>query len=242
MITMNKHKFNQANTKGDVNWFTPPQIVKALGSFDLDPCTHVDRPWDTAVAHLTIEDNGLLLPWAGRVWMNPPYTRDQIGLWFSKLAEHGNGCALVFNRSDTEWYQDYVFPHATSILYKRGRIHFHYLDGTRAKSNSGAPSVIIAYGENNADAIEDSGIKGHHQYLGSNLLVIGLAREYGKTWKVVVGEAIRDLGDQAKVQDIYEAVLELAPKKVRENKNHKAKIRQTLQRYFTRIGKGEYVN
>ena len=237
-----KHVFNQNHTKGDTTWFAPPEIVKALGFFDLDPCTHIDRPWDTAKTHLTIQDNGLLLPWEGRVWMNPPYTRDEIGLWFKKLVEHGDGCALVFNRSDTEWFQNYVLPSATSILYKRGRIHFHYLDGTRARFNSGAPSVIIAYGDQNADAIEDSGIKGHHQYLGPQLFIIGLSREYGKTWKVVVGEAIKELDGKASVSDIYDVVMDLAPKKVRANQNYKAKVRQTLQRYFTRIKKGEYIN
>jgi len=46
-------------------WLTPPHILDALGDFDLDPCAPVCRPWSTARNHYTIEDNGMLSPWAG---------------------------------------------------------------------------------------------------------------------------------------------------------------------------------
>lgn len=58
---------------GKDEWLTPPEIIKALGQFDLDPCAPVVRPWDTAERHYSIKDNGLMLPWSGRVWCNPPY-------------------------------------------------------------------------------------------------------------------------------------------------------------------------
>ncbi|MFB5758983.1 DNA N-6-adenine-methyltransferase [Paenibacillus medicaginis] len=54
-------------------WLTPPEIIKGLGEFDLDPCVPINRPWDTAKNHYTIEDNGLKKKWFGKVWMNPPY-------------------------------------------------------------------------------------------------------------------------------------------------------------------------
>ena len=50
-------------------WLTPPEILHALGEFDLDPCAPVVRPWEMATAHYTINDNGLLQPWRGRVWL-----------------------------------------------------------------------------------------------------------------------------------------------------------------------------
>ncbi len=229
-----------SNTDNKVDWFSPLPILEPLGPFDLDPCTHKDRPWDTAAKHYTIEDDGLLLPWEGRVWMNPPYGR-VLPTWMNRLALHGNGTALVYNRSDTPAFQDYVFPFATSILYIRGRVFFCDINGVPAKSSGGAPSVLIAYGENNADAIADSGIRGHHQYLKSNLLVIGISRE-PETWRLVVGDALKELDGKAKLDDIYETVLDLAPKRVRKNKHYKAKVRQILQMHFTRIDKGEYIN
>lgn len=46
-------------------WFTPPELIKSLGEFDLDPCSHTNRPWDTAKTHYAKEDNGLLQQWGG---------------------------------------------------------------------------------------------------------------------------------------------------------------------------------
>ena len=67
----------EGNTKtGKDEWLTPPPILQALGEFDLDPCSPINRPWDTANNHLTINDNGLSQTWGGistRVWCNPPY-------------------------------------------------------------------------------------------------------------------------------------------------------------------------
>ena len=74
-------------------WLTPPEIIKALGgpkSFDLDPCAPIKRPWDMAKEHYTIADNGLLKPWHGRVWFNPPYGGPAIvGPWMRRMVEHG---------------------------------------------------------------------------------------------------------------------------------------------------------
>jgi len=52
-----KTKINKTN-----EWLSPPEIVKVLGPFDLDPCSPVYRPWPTAREHYTIIDNGLLIP------------------------------------------------------------------------------------------------------------------------------------------------------------------------------------
>ena len=40
-------------------WLTSLDIVRDLGEFDLDPCSPINRPWDTARRHLTIQDDGL---------------------------------------------------------------------------------------------------------------------------------------------------------------------------------------
>lgn len=54
-----------ARMKND-EWLTPPEILRALGPFDLDPCAPVIRPWETAATHYTVEDDGLSKPWVGR--------------------------------------------------------------------------------------------------------------------------------------------------------------------------------
>ena len=127
-------------------WLTPPEIIAALGTFDLDPCAAPDpRPWDTANRHITLPTDGLAEQWAGRVWLNPPYSREAVK-WLRRLADHQNGTALVFARTETSWFVETVWEKATAILFLDGRIHFHYADGRRAPANAGAPSCLVAYG------------------------------------------------------------------------------------------------
>jgi hypothetical protein len=140
-------------------WLTPPEIVRALGPFDLDPCSPIHRPWDTALRHYSILDNGLAKTWAGRVWLNPPYG-SQTGIWLRKLALHGNGIALVFARTETDFFYRWGWECADAMLFLRGRLHFYSVEGVRAKANAGGPSVLIAYGPANVAALGQSGLEG----------------------------------------------------------------------------------
>lgn len=140
---------HQSAAMGKDEWLTPPDLLLALGAFDLDPCAPVTRPWPTAARHYTIEDDGLSKIWSGRIWLNPPYG-DQTGEWLERLKEHGCGTALIFARTETETWFRYVWPFASAILFLRGRLYFHHVTGQQAKHNSGAPSALVAYGS--ADA------------------------------------------------------------------------------------------
>lgn len=136
-------------------WLTPPSIVEALGPFDLDPCSPIDRPWPTAREHYTIDHDGLLRTWKGRVWMNPPYG-GAIGTWMGRLAEHGDGIALTFARTDTAWFHEYVWQRATGLFFFKGRLFFHHVDGSQAETGAGAPSVAIAYGDECAKILKEA--------------------------------------------------------------------------------------
>lgn len=134
-------------TRGATNeWLTPPEVIAACGPFDLDPCSPVDRPWSTAAEHYTIEDDGLTLPWFGMVWCNPPYGAETWS-WLDRLHEHGNGIALIFARTETAGFVRSVWDRADSLRFLHGRLFFHRVDGTKASANSGAPSVLVGYGE-----------------------------------------------------------------------------------------------
>lgn len=139
-------------------WLTPPEIISALGSFDLDPCSPIRRPFDTAKIHYTIDDDGLNKVWEGRVWLNPPYGQET-GLWLKKMAEHGNGIALIFARTETEMFHKYVWEKANALFFFKGRLFFYTINGQRAKNNAGGPSVLIAYGDNNDYILKNSPIK-----------------------------------------------------------------------------------
>lgn len=141
-------------------WLTPPEIIEALGPFDLDPCAAPGQPWETARFHYSPPtDDGLALPWCGRVWLNPPYGQ-QTGKWLKKLSEHGNGIALIFARTETAMFFEHVWDKIAGALFLEGRLHFYHVDGTRAKGNAGGPSVLLAYGENNALRLRECSLKG----------------------------------------------------------------------------------
>ena len=148
---------HQSATMKNDEWLTPPEILAALGRFDLDPCAPVNRPWATADEHYTVHDNGLVLPWHGRVWCNPPFGREAAA-WLARMAEHGNGVALIPARTETAMFYASVWGAADGVLFIRGRPHFHYVDGTRARFNSGAPIALVAYGRENLDALCNSGL------------------------------------------------------------------------------------
>lgn len=145
-----------------VVWLTPPDILAALGPFDLDPCAAPDpRPWPTASRHYVEADNGLAKPWLGRVWLNPPYDGKPALAFMRRLVQHGQGTALLFARTETALFHETVWRAATACLFLDGRLHFHRADGSRAAANAGAPSVLIAYGAMDAALLHASGIAGH---------------------------------------------------------------------------------
>lgn len=153
--------FETSNTT-TVEWYTPPTIIQALGEFDLDPCTS-QVAWDfnhSAKKYYTMEDDGLSKEWDGRIWMNPPYSQPTIAQFMERMAIHNNGIALLYNRSDNKMFHSFIFPVADSIFFLKGRIRFYRPDGTVGEQ-PGSGSVLIAFGRNNTEAIENSGLKGH---------------------------------------------------------------------------------
>ena len=153
---MGKHQ--SASMDSDV-WLTPPDILEKLGRFDLDPCACSDpRPWETASVHYTREDNGLMKPWHGRVWMNPPYGR-AIGKWIKKAyeASHLNWqhtgatvVCLIPARTDTRWWHDYCVK--GEITFIKGRLKFvnrafpsWKADGSHKISPAPFPSAIVVF-------------------------------------------------------------------------------------------------
>ncbi|TCO87479.1 DNA N-6-adenine-methyltransferase Dam [Bacteroides heparinolyticus] len=142
-------------------WYTPKEIINALGVFDTDPCAPVKPLWKTAIRMYNKNDNGLSKEWIGRVWLNPPYSRPLIEQFVRRLARHDNGIALLFNRFDSKIFQDIIFERATAMKFLRNRIKFYRPDGIQGDS-PGCGSVLIAFGENNAEILRDCNIAGKY--------------------------------------------------------------------------------
>lgn len=150
---------HERSPTGKYEWLTPPDLIRALGEFDLDPCAPRLRPWPTAKCHYTLQEDGLRQPWFGRVWLNPPYGH-QTSKWLARLAQHGNGIALIFARTETRMFFEHIWDQARAILFLRGRLTFYNQDGTRPHNSGGAPSCLVAYGAINAVALANSGLDG----------------------------------------------------------------------------------
>lgn len=204
-------------------WLTPPHIKRPLGRFDLDPCAAPG--WPTADVHYILPQDGLALPWFGRVWLNPPYEKKVLPLWLQKLWQHGRGIALIFARTETDTFFRHVWDQAHALLFIRGRLHFHLPDGTEAEDNAGGPSVLIGYGVEELDVLADCQIPGQFvplRFPRSWLLVPE------ESWTDLVTRLLRERSGPVALADIYSAVRR-HPKAAR-NPNWRAKVRQSLAR------------
>ena len=139
-------------------WYTPPEIFTGLGlTFDLDPCSPgAGKSFVPANKHYTIVDDGLESPWEGTVFVNPPYGAET-PKWMRKLADHGDGIALVFSRTDVKWFQE-VGVLADVVCFVGGRIKFFKGNIEDRGGTPGAGSMLLAYGEKASTALLNSGL------------------------------------------------------------------------------------
>lgn len=144
-------------------WYTPAWIFDAIDvKFDLDPCaapTIYNAPASRWASRQVLGSGGLEAVWSGSVWLNPPYGgRNGIWPWLRKLAEHGDGIAIVPNRTGSDWWQD-AANHAMAFLFIRGKVKFIRPDGSEGKS-PGYGNVLMSFGDEMTKALEDAKICG----------------------------------------------------------------------------------
>jgi hypothetical protein len=197
---------HQSAAAGTTTWLTPPHVIEGLGgadSFDLDPCGFDGSPIRTARRVYSLPVDGLALPWEGRVWLNPPYSTGEIDDWLDRLADHGNGVALIFARTETECFHRHVWGRASGLLFLAGRLHFHYPDGSRAKANAGAPSVLCAYGQDDLDRLAASPLAGAFTPLRfPRFAVVAVA---AMSWRECLLAWTKRQGGPVSVSDAYRA-------------------------------------
>jgi phage N-6-adenine-methyltransferase len=131
------------------DYWTPKWLFDALGvTFDLDVACPPEGPMHTPCnAYYTQQDNALIQPWYGRVWMNPPYSKPSP--WINKFVKHANGIALTVV-SKSKWFDmiwshpdiRFVVPNQT-FAFEQGRIPW--------------PLALWAIGDSNIEAIAKIG-------------------------------------------------------------------------------------
>lgn len=132
-------------------WYTPPHIFDALGCrFDLDVAAPFAGP-----THVPCDgwfyDRSLERHWSGFIWANPPFGgRNALAPWLDKFFAHGNGIALVPDRTSAPWFQE-AWPKADAILFTR-KIRFLRPDGSEGVSPSNG-TALMAAGKKGTDAL-----------------------------------------------------------------------------------------
>ena len=125
-------------------WATPVDFFNSLNEefgFELDVCATPQNA--KCASYYTKDEDGLLQPWEGVCWCNPPYGRE-IRHWVEKAmrtAEEGKGTVvcLVPARTDTKWWHDFVAK-ASEVRFVKGRLKF----GGHANS-APFPSAVVVF-------------------------------------------------------------------------------------------------
>lgn len=127
-------------------WYTPKYIFDAIGeTFDLDVACPPEGPRHVPCLDWLSSD-ALVLPWVGFVWMNPPFGHQRHKReWLAKFFSHGNGIALVPDRTSAPWFQEYA-PRADAICWVSPKIKFERPDGSRGEW-PGTGTALFASGE-----------------------------------------------------------------------------------------------
>ena len=147
-VTTNLLKLGEnyrANSTGENEWYTPANHIEiarqVIGEIELDPASNAEaNKIVKAKKYFSEEDDGLSKEWIGRVWLNPPYSRDLMGPFVEKLIESyksGSVPAAIMvshNNTDTGWFHS-LSEVACAVCFPRQRIKFYRNEDIAAPVN-----------------------------------------------------------------------------------------------------------
>lgn len=139
------------HNSGENEWYTPACYIESarlvMGSIDTDPAScELANQIVKAKHYFTKVDNGITYHWDGNVWLNPPYSQPEIGLFIDELFSEKNNilqyCVLVNNATDTKWFQ-LLLEKSDQVCFVKGRIKF--IDKNGKPSGSPLQGQAIFY-------------------------------------------------------------------------------------------------
>lgn len=137
---------HEQSTGATDEWYTPAYVFEAMGvRFDLDVAhpEKVGLPVDQWCDRCLIRD-ALRHSWEGFVWMNPPFGgRNALIPWLQKFFDHGDGVALVPDRTSAPWWQRFA-PQASAVLFVSPKIKFIGIDGLLGRSPAQGTCLLAA--------------------------------------------------------------------------------------------------
>jgi transcriptional regulator with XRE-family HTH domain len=148
----NPTRFDQVHTSRKDVRLSPPdlmeQIRTVIGPIDLDPCGHRESHVGARRSYLGLGpfDDGLLLPWAGTTFCNPPYS--DLDQWIRKAhASWKSGAAntvamLIPARTNQAAFELLAEAHT---IFLQGRIWFWKDGSTPMAHRAPFPSVLAIF-------------------------------------------------------------------------------------------------
>lgn len=135
----------RAQGTGENEWYTPPEIVETvtnvLDGIDLDPASNKEaNKTVNASEYYTENDSGLDQEWCGKVWLNPPYSRELMPAFVEKLiTEYQAGrvteaILVSHNGTDANWFQS-LSTVAAAVCFPAKRIKFYRGEDVAAPVN-----------------------------------------------------------------------------------------------------------
>ena len=147
---------NARHSMGTPEWYTPRVYVEAarsvLGGIDLDPASCEEANVTIRASRIyTVEDDGIMQPWLGRVFVNPPGGRDGAGkslvpqFWRKFTTESIDaGIWIGYSLEQLQTLQTHGGPHPMdySMCIPRKRIAFNSPGGDGKKQPSHANYIV----------------------------------------------------------------------------------------------------
>jgi len=126
---LSKAVTHQVNLITNDEWETPKEILQvAIRKYQIAPILDVCATNSNSKfsEYYTITDDALTKEWDDDFFMNPPYSEIILWMkkaWFQHRKHNVNALILVFAKTGTRWWHDFVEGKA-EIHFQKGRIRF----------------------------------------------------------------------------------------------------------------------